>query len=146
MKNIQDKVFKIVLSTLVGITFVLSLVSLIITVNNKNNTKTEETKYTLYVGTNDKDTYKPVYEFDVCKEKVTTICVKYTSGCTVSEATGYWTDDDNNITLERTVVVILEDITLETVHKICDDIIKELNQNSILVETNSITKEFYSLA
>lgn len=144
----NNKLFKIIVSCVVTINFVMTIVllCLVITNNKKSATPNNDTniKYTLYVGTNDKDTYEPVGTIDICITKVTEICVKYTSGCTISEAKGYWKDDSSAITCESTIVVILEDIEKETVYTICDDIIKELNQNSILVETQGVTSEFYS--
>ncbi len=113
-------------------------------VSTSSITEDLKTKYTLYIGTNDKDTYKPVMEFDKCIEKVTEICVKYTDGCTIYEANGYWKDEKGEITKEQTIVAILEDITLETVHKVCDDVIVALNQNSILIETSYVGTTFYS--
>lgn len=144
----NNKLFKIIISGVVAINFVMTIVllCLVIANNKKSDITNNDTniKYTLYVGTNDKDTYEPVAEINTCITKVTEICVKYTSGCTISEAKGYWKDDSSAITCESTIVVILEDIEKETVYTICDDIIKELNQNSILVETQGVTSEFYS--
>ena len=103
-----------------------------------------KTKYTLYIGTNDKDTYKAEIPFDECLAKVTSICVQYTDGCTIYEANGYWKDEKNAITKERTIVCMLEDIISETVYKICDEVIEALNQNSILIESGNVATTFYS--
>ncbi len=110
----------------------------------KNESKNLTTKYTLYIGTNDKDTYLPVMAFDECVNKVTEICTKYTGGCTIYEANGYWKDDSEAITVEQTIACILEDIEKKTVYQICDEVILALNQNSILIETGNVTTTFYS--
>ncbi len=148
MENKKDnKLFKILISTLVGINFIVTIVLLCLVINNNKKVEVNDDttiKYTLYIGTNDKDTYEPVYEYETCVAKVTEICVKYTDGCTISEAHGYWKDDTSAITKEDTIVLILEDIEKSVVYQICDEVIKELNQNSILVETGNITSEFYS--
>ncbi len=147
MENKNNKIFKIVISVVAFLSLVLSFISLVITIKNSKNDIVDTnttTKYTLYVGTNDKDTYKQEITSNECVSIVTTVCVKYTGGCTLSEAHGYWTDEKNNITIEYTIVVILEDISEETVYKICDELIVELNQNSILVETNNVKTNFYS--
>lgn len=147
MENKNNKTFKIVISLVAFLSLVLSFTALIITIKNSKNSEVVSdyaTKYTLYVGTNDKDTYKQEIETDKCIEKVTATCVKYSGGCTISEARGYWTDEASNITIEYTIVVILEDIEEETVYKICDELIVELNQNSILVETSDVKTNFYS--
>lgn len=113
-------------------------------INTNIGSNSLKTKYTLYIGTNDKDTYQPVMDFSDCVSKVTEICTKYTDGCTVYEAVGYWKDEKSEITKERTVACILEDIAKESVYKICDEAIIALNQNSILIETGNVTTTFYS--
>lgn len=104
----------------------------------------EQTKYVLYIGTNDKDTYQQEIPYDQCVQKVTEICTRYTGGCTLSEANGYWTDDSGEITKEQSIECVLEDVTEEQVRQIADEVLKELNQNSILIETQGITSEFYA--
>ncbi len=143
-KNSKSRAFKIILSILVGLNFVVTVVLLGLKINDTVKSNNETTKYTLYIGTNDKDTYTNLIPFDTCKEKVTEICVKYTDGCTIFDATGYWKDEKNNITTEKTVGCILEDIKIATVYQICDEIIIALNQNSILIETDKVNTLFYS--
>lgn len=104
----------------------------------------EQVKYTLYIGTNDKDTYQQEISYDECVEKVTEICMRHTGGCTLAQATGYWADDTGAITSEQSIQCILEDVTLEQVHRIADEVLKALNQNSILIETQGVTSEFYA--
>lgn len=144
----KGKIGFIVVASLLGVNLVATgvLIGNQVNLNNQINSlkKEEMTKYTLYIGTNDKDTYQPVMEFDACLAKVTEICTKYTDGCTIFEANGYWKDDTGAITKERTIGCILEDITIEKVHSICDETIIALNQNSILIETSGITTTFYS--
>ncbi len=104
----------------------------------------EQTKYVLYIGTNDKDTYQQEIPYDECVQKVTEICTRYVGGCTLSEANGYWTDDSGEITKEQSIECVLEDVTEDQVHQIADEVLKELNQNSILIETQGVTSEFYA--
>lgn len=140
----KNKIFCIVITTLLAINMILSGVLLGFQISSNISKQNEQTKYTLYIGTNDKDTYKLEIPFEECLSKVTNICTKYTSGCTIYEANGYWKDEKDNITTERTIACILEDIILETVYKICDEVIVSLNQNSILIEQNSIYSSYYS--
>ena len=100
-------------------------------------------KYTLYIGTNDKDTYTQVIPLDKAKDIVDKICVKYTGGFTGFDAVGGWTDEKNNFTHENTLVYVLYDVTEEQLKNIMDDTLKELNQNSILVETNDTEHIYY---
>ncbi len=140
----KNKLFKIIVSVVVGINLVLTGILLAFQIKTNVEKSSQMTKYTLYIGTNDKDTYRQEIEYDICVTKVRDICVKYTSGCTLFEATGYWTDEKNNITEEKTIGCILEDVVLDTVYKICDDVLIALNQNSILIETDSVSTQFYS--
>lgn len=141
-----NKIFKWVVAVLLGLNLVVTSFLFGSFINQNVQSRSETIKYTLYIGTNDKDTYKEEIPFDECMSKVTDICVEYTGGCTIFEATGYWKDDNNAITKERTIGCILEDIEKEIVFKICDKVIIALNQNSILVETNSVYSTFYSTA
>ena len=142
----KNKVFKIVISVLIGVNLMLTSLLMGLEISNiyKSNLIGETTKYTLYIGTNDKDTYKEEIPFETCLEKVTEICIKYTYGSTIFEATGYWKDDNNKITTERTIGCILEDIEKPIVYSICDELIVALNQNTILIETNQVSTVYYS--
>ncbi len=140
----KNNIFKIVVSIAVGINLVLTGILLAFQIKRNIEESSRMTKYTLYIGTNDKDTYKQEIKYDVCVTKVRDICVKYASGCTLFDATGYWTDEKSNITEEKTIGCILEDIVLDTVYKICDDVLVALNQNSILIETDNVSAQFYS--
>ena len=104
----------------------------------------EQTKYTLYIGTNDKDTYQQEIPFEECRRIVTEICTRHTGGCTLSEATGFWKDNSGAITSEQTIQCVLEDISEEEVHAIADEVIAALNQNSVMIETQQVSTAFYS--
>lgn len=140
------KIFSIVISALLLINIAFTGVVLGLTLNKNNNqTQTElKTKYTLYIGTNDKDTYKLEIPFETCLNTVREICTKYTGGGTCYEVSGFWKDDTGTITKEQTIACILEEITISTVHSICDEIMTSLNQASILIETNQVTSTYYS--
>ncbi len=139
----KSKIINIILTSLLLINLVITGYLLTSNIKNKIASSKLEAKYTLYIGTNDKDTYLPVYEYDTCVSKVNEIVCKYTFGSTLFDATGYWTDDNNNITKERTIGCILESVSLENVYKICDEVIVTLNQNSILIETSNVNTTFY---
>ena len=82
------------------------------------------TQYVMYVGTNDKDTYKPEH--------------------TNEEATGSWTDETGTPTHEYTLVCYFDAADEATVYEAADEIIKELNQNTVLIEKTEIEMEYYS--
>ncbi len=102
-------------------------------------------QYVMYVGTNDKDTYKREISTEEAKEMVDSVCLKYfADGYTMQEATGAWTDEKNNITHEYTLVCYFDGADKETVHKAADELIERLNQNSILIESNTIDIDYYT--
>lgn len=101
-------------------------------------------QYVMYVGTNDKDTYMPVYTNEEAKDIVDKVCLKYFEGYTLQEAIGSWTDEKNNVTHEYTLVCYFDDTDEETVYKAADEVIKELNQNTVLIEKDEIVIDFYS--
>ena len=102
-------------------------------------------QYVMYVGTNDKDTYKLEMGTEEAKDIVDSVCLKYFPyGYTLQEATGAWTDEKNNITHEYTLVCYFDGADKETVHKAADELIEKLNQNSILIEQDTISIEYYS--
>ena len=102
-------------------------------------------QYVMYVGTNDKDTYKPEISAEEAKEIVDNVCLKYFPyGYTLQEATGAWTDEKNNITHEYTLVCYFDGADVQTVHKAADELIVKLNQNSVLIESDTIDVEYYS--
>lgn len=99
--------------------------------------------YTLYIGTNDKDTYTQLISLDEAKEIVDNICVKYVEGYTVMEANGGWVDETGTLTEEGTLVYNFTDVQEEDLALIMDEVLQELNQNSILVETSDVQSYYY---
>ena len=102
------------------------------------------TQYVMYVGTNDKDTYKPMHSNGEARDIVDRICLKYFEGYTLQEATGSWTDEKNNITHEYTIVCYFDDADKDTVYEAADEVIEALNQNTVLIEQSDIRMEYYS--
>ncbi len=149
------------MSTKIGITaIIISLVSLCcsvvclvfaLTANNntaQNNTAPKEEEYSkqyvMYVGTNDKDTYKPEHTNEEAMNIVDQICLKYFDGYTLQDATGSWIDEAGTPTHEYTLVCYFDAADEATVYEAADEIIKELNQNTVLIEKTEIEMEYYS--
>ena len=95
-----------------------------------------QTKYTLYVGLNDKDTNMQVFGYEEAKEAMFLIAQKYTGGATFMHAQATFT--------ENTIVCVLLDTNAEAVKSIMDEAIKVFNQSSILIETEEVRGAFYS--
>ena len=121
-------------------------------VSDRGSTVPDETRdngkvmqYVMYVGTNDKDTYKLEMTKEEAREIVDNVCLKYfPDGYTLQEAVGAWTDEKNNITHEYTFVCYFDYAEIETVHKAADEVIEKLNQNSVLIEEDEIRIDYYS--
>lgn len=117
----------------------ISAVSCFMVVSDRS---TGDVEYVMYVGTNDKDTNEPVYPEEEAKEKVEEILVSHFGGYTIQEADGGW-EDNGKLYQEYSLVVYLSDTDLESVHAAADELIKELNQTSVLIKTNKVKTEFY---
>ena len=100
-------------------------------------------QFVMYVGTNDKDTYAQIIPTEEAKEIIDRICFKYLGGYTIQDAVGSWVDETGTATHENTIVCYFDGTDEETVHRIADEIILELNQNTVLIETTSVRMEYY---
>ena len=101
-------------------------------------------KYTLYIGTNDKDTYIREIPIEECRRRIDSICMKYVEGFSIGDMKGKWVDESGTLTEEDTLVYIFYDTTDEAIKKIMDEVLVELNQNSILLEKEHVTSAFYN--
>ena len=104
--------------------------------------KTEQ--YVMYVGTNDKDSYSQLISTEDAKKMIDEICFRYVEGYTIMDAIGSWTDEKKNVTKENTIVCYFDNTDKTVVHKIADEIIKALNQNTVLIEKDELEMEYYA--
>ncbi|MCR4622439.1 MAG: haloacid dehalogenase-like hydrolase [Clostridiales bacterium] len=101
------------------------------------------TQYVMYLGTNDKDTNKPVYTQSEAMEVARKILIDNFGGYTIMEAHGGWIDGDTEYQ-EYTLVIYLSDTTAEAVHAAADKLIEVFHQSSVLIQANPTVTEFYS--
>ena len=104
----------------------------------------EDIQYVMYLGTNDKDTNKPVFTQEEAKEKAQDILLRHFGGYTLQEANGGWVDDNGTVYQEYTLVIYLSDTTEEAVHTAADELIQVFNQSSVLIQAMPTRTEFYS--
>jgi len=104
-----------------------------------------DVQYVLYLGTNDKDTVKPVFTQAEAIEQVKDILIRNFGGYTIQEAHGGWIDE-GKIYQEYTLVIYLSDTTLEKVHAAADEMIETFHQSSVLIQELPTKTEFYSPA
>ncbi len=102
------------------------------------------TKYTLYIGLNDKDSYVQEIPTEKAREIVNQICIKNTGGYTTMDAHGGWVDESDHLVEENTLCYVLTEIEEEKVQTIMDEVLTALNQNSILLEKNEAEMVYYS--
>lgn len=108
--------------------------------NGQNESKDTETVFRLYVGLSNDSGEMSYDEGSVIASR---IIMSYGDGLTISKATGAWKNDDGTIDYETSMVIDLAGYDIGTVHKICDELKKELRQNSIMIVTFEQTVEFY---
>ena len=101
------------------------------------------TQYVLYLGTNDKDTNKPVFTQAEAQEKAKEILIRHFGGYTMQEANGGWVDGDT-LYQEYTLVIYLSDTTEEAVHAAADELVETFRQSSVLIQANPTRTEFYA--
>ena len=103
-----------------------------------------DTQYVMYLGTNDKDTGKPVFTQEEAKEAAREILMSHFGGYTLQEAYGGWIDEEGKECQEYTLAIYLSDTTLDEVHAAADELVEKFNQSSVLIQTNPTQTEFYS--
>ena len=114
------------------------------TVNKILGQEAEEgSKYTLYIGLNDKDAGGQIVGTEYAMEEANTIVGKYASGFTRFTAYGGWTNKDGSMGHENTIVYIIYDISEKDLQKILDELLETLNQSSILVEKEDVSHIYY---
>ena len=100
-------------------------------------------QYVLYLGTNDKDSGKPVFTQAEAMEQAKAILIKHFGGYTIQQAEGGWVDE-GKVYQEYTLVIYLSDTTQEAVHAAADELVQVFNQSSVLIQKNPTTTEFYA--
>ena len=101
-------------------------------------------KYTIYLGTNDKDTLKQELPTETIRNQMHEICLKYVDGYTMSIMEGYYRNEAGDPTREVTLVYVFIDTPLDAVKKIMDEALVEFNQTSILFEESKSKSIFYN--
>ena len=100
-------------------------------------------KFTLYVGLNDKDTKKQKVATKKAREIVQNVMLGNVDGYTISEAEGLYRHESGEITIEKTMRIELLFVEKEQVKTIVDALKKQLNQESIAVQEETIISELW---
>ncbi len=132
----------IVILIIAIIALCLSVVNIAMTLKPAEQ-EIRDIQYVMYLGTNDKDSNKPVYTPDEAKTRAAEILNRHFGGYTIQDANGGWEDGEVLYT-EYTIVIYLSDTTLDKVHACADELIQAFNQSSVLIHANETSTEFYS--
>ena len=100
-------------------------------------------KYTMYLGTNDKDTMQQEIPSEKIREEMDKICMKYVDGYTVTTADGYYRGKDNEVFHETSFVYVFIGTDIYALQKIMDEALVKFNQESILLEESDTKSIFY---
>ena len=105
--------------------------------------ESEDIQYVMYLGlSNPID--RSQMTFEEGEKKLQPILTKHFPGFTIQTAKGGWLDDNGVYCQENTLVIYLSDTGIEEVRTAADDLIKEFQQSSILIQSNKTTTEFYT--
>lgn len=113
------------------------------TQTQSNLAQSEGIKYTLFIGLNDKDTYTQKVSNEEAEKKVAEIAMKYVDGFTQLQGKGAYKDEKGIVTNENTLILSFDFATEEQIKGIASEVLKELNQNSVLIEKQKINYEYY---
>ncbi|SFG13058.1 hypothetical protein SAMN05660649_00800 [Desulfotomaculum arcticum] len=113
------------------------------TLTKKSFANNEAVQYTLYIGLNDKDTYQQKIPTGEAEKKVNAIALKYVDGFTEFSGKGVYKDDKGVVTYENNLIYIFNSATDEQMKSIMGEVLKELDQNAVLIEKQKVGYEFY---
>ena len=99
-------------------------------------------KKTLYVGLNDKDTKLQRIDTMEATKIATNIICNYADGCTIYNAAGIYKHENGELVIENTLKIELIECHIETVKTIIAALKAALNQESIILQTETIVSEF----
>ena len=92
-------------------------------------------KYNIYLGLNDKDTLKQMIDTTKAKKEVYNILLKNNiKAYTIYLVNGVFTNEENEITKEKTLKIEVLDIKKDDIIKSIKELKKVLNQESVLLE------------
>ena len=106
------------------------------------NEKIQMVETRLYIGLNDAETKKQMYDTDQYVEKLKKLCFTYHVPFSVSFEEGGYFHENGEYVEEKTLVLTLIDADRDIVQKIAKDLCGLFNQESILV-TEDIVKGCY---
>ena len=131
------------MSVLLCISLIFSIIILIGFVGIIALAAGQTPEYTLYIGTNDKDTGTALLTYDEAIAIADSVCSRYFEGYTLYDASGRWVDPSGNLISENTIVCHITNVNKDAVINAVSELRDALNQYSIMVEAKkSLMLEF----
>lgn len=101
------------------------------------------TKYTLYMGLNDKDSKQQMISTVEAYKIVSNLVSQMFDGGTIYEADGVYKHDDGTIVIEKTLKIELLFAEQKDVKDFCETLKRVFNQESIAVQREEINSELW---
>ena len=95
-------------------------------------------KHTLFIGLNDKDSKVQEVDDITAFKIVLNLVKKYYEGGTIKKATGFYTYDDGQTTIEASLELVILFADMEKTTRLASDIKTALNQESIALQVENI--------
>lgn len=92
----------------------------------------------LYIGLNDAQTKKQIFETEQYVEQLKKLCFTYHLPFSVDYEEGGYFHEDGEYVEEKTLVLTLIDVEWDTIRKMAKDLCGLFNQESILVTEDSV--------
>lgn len=96
----------------------------------------------LYVGLNDSQTKKQMFETEQYRDQLKELCFKYHLPFSIDTEEGGYFHEDGEYVEENTLVLTLIDAEKDTIEKIAKDLCVLFNQESVLVTEDEV-KGYY---
>lgn len=103
----------------------------------------KDVQFCMFLGTNDKDTNKPVCTEDEALQRAKDILIPHFGGYTIMDAKGGWVGDDGTEYQEFTLVIFVSDAEESEVYEAAEELRVAFNQASVLIQTDEVTTHFY---
>jgi hypothetical protein len=111
-------------------------------INNSDNEKMMMTETRIYVGLNDAETKKQIYETKKYLSLLKNVCKSYNVAFSLEVEEGGYFHNNGEYTEETSLVLILIDADKEVVKEIANDLCTFFNQESVLITENNIKGYF----
>lgn len=126
-----------------AVLIILSCLSSVACADKTSVDGSESTKYTIYVGLNDKDTYTQLIPNTEAEKKLGDIAIKYVDDYTLYIAVGVYRDEKGILTKENSLVAEFNYTTEAQIEKIMDELLIDFNQEAVLLEKDQVISKLY---